>query len=291
MDSLKTNGTALVVLHFVVTVLVLLITIQFVTVQWKRGNVSQMIRNKFVVLTTAMGVCTILSEVFIIPRLWLFDYPLSSERLSQQTADDILYFNSLFLIIAIMTHPCLLFIRTRALVETHSPRLMKAYKFITGTVIVMGTLSALIRTRLFFQGETSATKMIDLLYAMTSAIFGFCVGCMDLISTHWFAEYVRQASKAIQPQSQMKQMIIARMGIYICLCSLFNTIVFAASRATGNVVVRNWLVLATMYGSFGIVALWMIMKIKLDPQVVAQQLSATENSPNNVTMVKTNSTT
>jgi hypothetical protein len=278
MDSETGHGIALILCHCIVMLAMLMLTIHFISLQW-----SKIPSNRLVLVTILMAASIISAEILVIPRL-VFEFSLFPEgatEISTSSANGLLYFNGLFILFASACHVLLLFLRTRVIVEhMHGERLQKVYNFIVIGVGVIGVLAFLVRARLFYEGDTPFTNGLEIAFAILSAFFGACITSVDVISTYWFSQYVKQSSKALGNQTYVSnefKNIIAKMGTTICVCSILLVIAFIASRIPTQRIPQDWIMVIVMIGSLAICTMWMLMKRNLDKQNTLENARTVSN--------------
>jgi hypothetical protein len=280
MDAYTKNGIALVIFHCIGTFVILLLTIDFLQKQK-----DKVINNKFVAINLLMAVSIILAEIMVIPRLALYEFVLAGDggdQISKLAADSLLYFNGLFILICSGTHVLLLFLRTKVIIENAGDsKLQSIYNTMVWSTAVLGLLMEIVRARLFYQGNSKFTSILEALFAILSAFYGVCVTSVDVISTYWFVRYVKQSSAVLGNQSSVRnefRTIIAKMGTNICMCSVLLMICFAASRIPTQRVPQDWIMMAVVVEGIVISAMWMHMKKSLDKPSTVKSSSIPKHS-------------
>jgi ABC-type sulfate transport system permease subunit len=137
------------------------------------------------------------------------------------------------MILSIEAHIWLLALRTHGLiVHASNEKLQMIYWSLVKVAIALGVVAVLVRARLFIQGSNGFTKLLELAFAVSSALLGVCTTMIDGISTYWFLQYTRQVLNSFQMQVHNdRNEIVSKMGIYICSLSFLSTILYGASRA------------------------------------------------------------
>jgi hypothetical protein len=131
-------------------------------------------------------------------------------------------------------------------------------------VVVSGFFAQLVRARLFLQG---GTKTLETGFAVLVALYSLCITCLDVISTCWFVQYVKQSAHALKKQvcvrvrSAESKNITTNMGTVICVCYVILVILFIASRVLTHRIPQDWIMVCLV-----ICSLWKLMKLKLDKQ-------------------------
>ena len=267
MEGIKRNGIIVVSLHFIGMAFMIPVTVVFFNKQYEKVDHSftQMFKNKFVVLTLFLAFCSIMSDLFLIPKLYFGDFGFDPV-LSNLSYNMCEFMSALFMLSALGVHIVILYLRTQALVQTDAmSTLRKIFKLIIVLFVGLSVPVVLLQLRLFYTRPDMITQDLNDVYFVISGLYGISEGLIDIIATFWFWKHAQRAQEFFIGRDNHEH-VIARRGVYICVCSFIGTIAYAVRCVSQNkdVLTRSWAITVVILVFYAITTLWMLMKLELD---------------------------
>eukprot|EP00475_Leptophrys_vorax_P039651 TRINITY_DN7193_c0_g2_i1.p1 TRINITY_DN7193_c0_g2~~TRINITY_DN7193_c0_g2_i1.p1 ORF type:complete len:347 (+),score=62.74 TRINITY_DN7193_c0_g2_i1:30-1070(+) len=264
----------ILVLHFLLLFSVVAYLAYFVYFEYrKQAGWKGLLKNKYICITVVSS-CAVLSNSVVYIRYYFLhnsDY-LDSDQIHDATQKEqvLLFLCTLFVAIAGLGHVMLLYLRTRAVFQSSQilnfvMRFLVVFFVVFGVITLVGSALLVIYEDYDF-GKFSPRRVA---FNIGSGGYAVCLSSIDLISTCYFAKYVREIAQGLKNQRlvDVTTDIIARLGFITSSTSLLGSAVFIIARfVTTNNLTEEWLYLATVVCIVGVGLLWMHMKIKLDVQ-------------------------
>jgi hypothetical protein len=253
----------------------------------KHQGFREMIQNRYIVITIAVNICTLIDSVLYVAFFWLKHQGFVLDSNMDIAHQSLLHFvSSVFITASAAGHIILLYLRTSGVLKTKKC-LGTLFSVLGYICIFFGSSGVICSALLLMKGEDDPAKwtVTRIIFTVSVCVFSACLAIIDFISTMQFRQYVKDVEKHLNAQkfmdnSQEKTVRIARSAMHIAAVSLFGVIFFIASRFVYSDLLGEWIYLLTDIPLGLVGALWMQMKIKIDQlskQKPTPAVSATSN--------------
>jgi hypothetical protein len=290
MSNTTTQLKGIGISYFVAAGLMSAFTIRYIIFEIGVLGIRGVLKNKMVMLTSAgaisNAICYLSFPFYYFP-LYRLDIGLPNAALqSKSFFISNLCLRDFFAFVVIMTHVALVYLRSKAVLQSYSPKSLLILKVLALLCLLFEVASTVLGGVIVsIVGNGGSVTLLLLIAAPISDTAGVFLTAIDFLSTVSFARYVRSLKDSeknilVNNLSHVKKTeLIAKRGFIICFTSLLGIIFFwinsiALQKVNDGGLTVEYLNIFSQFTWLVIMVLW--MRLKMDLDYIAQRSQSKE---------------